>query len=149
MKQRTKAMKNNLLTKLLAVAGVILIGIPVIAPLVFAIISLTSGNGFRLDYMMPAELFIMVLIGAGLLIWASIRAKELIKPIAWTLGISVVLLIACQVIAQISGLADGRIEASGPYFIIVMSMLILFDLGVVALTVLGGMLISRVFSAKK
>lgn len=142
-------MKNNLFTKLLAVAGVILTGIPVVAPIIFAIISFASGNGFRLDYLMPAELFIMVLIGAALLIWASIRAKKLIKPIAWTLGISVVLLIACQVIAQISGLADGRIEASGPYFVIVMAMLVLFDLGVIGLVVLGGMLISRVFTATK
>jgi hypothetical protein len=142
-------MKNNLFTKLLAVAGVILTGIPVVAPIVFAIISIATGNGFRLDYMMPAELFIMVLIGAALLIWASIRAKKLIKVIAWTVGISVFFLISCQAIAQISGLADGRIEASGPVFVIVLSMLILFDLGVIGLNVLGGMLISRVFSTTK
>jgi hypothetical protein len=142
-------MKNNLFTKLLAIAGVILTGIPVVAPIIFAIISTASGNGFRLDYLMPAELFIMVLIGAALLIWASIRAKKLIKPIAWTLGISVVLLIACQVIAQMSGLADGSISASGPFFVIVLAMLILFDLGVIGLVVLGGMLISRVFSPAK
>jgi len=142
-------MKNNLLTKLLALAGVILAGIPVAAPLIFAIISLANGNGFRLDYMMPAELFIMVLIGAALLIWASIRAKQLIKPIAWTLGISVFFLVACQLLAQVSGLADGRIESSGPYFITVVSMLILFDLGVIGLIVLGGMLTSRVFSTAK
>jgi len=142
-------MKNNLLTKLLVLAGVILTGIPVAAPLIFAIISLANGNGFRLDYMMPAELFIMVLIGAALLIWASIRAKQLLKSIAWVLGISVFFLVACQLLAQVSGLADGSIESSGPYFITVVSMLILFDLGVIGLTVLGGMLTLRVFSTAK
>lgn len=141
-------MKNPLLAKLLAFAGVILTGIPVIAPLIFGIISSVNGNGFRLDYMMPAELFIVVLFGAALLIWASIRAKQLIKPIVWMLGVSAFFLIACQLVAQISGLADGRIESSGPYFVVVLSMLILFDLGVIGLTVLGGMLISRIFLAQ-
>lgn len=149
MKLMSHTVKINLFTKLLAVAGVILTGIPVFAPLVFAIISFASGNGFRLDYLMPAELFIMVLIGAALLIWASIRAKQLIKPIAWTLGSSVFFLVACQLLAQVSGLANGRIEASGPVFVIVLSMLILFDLGVIGLNILGGMLITRIFSVQK
>ena len=139
-------MKKDALTKILSISGTLLTGIPVVAPLIFAIISLVSGNGFLFDYMMPAELFIVVLVGAALLIWAAIRAKKFIKPFAWIFGISLILLFGCQGIAEISGLGNGDLEAYGPVFVIVVGMLILYDLGVASLTVLGGFLAAEVFS---
>ena len=142
-------MKNLWLTRLLATAGTILLGLPIIAPIVFAFVSLVRGNGFLLDYLMPGELFIMVLVGAGLIIWAAIREKTMLKPILWVLGVSLVLFFGCQGLAQVTGLANGKLPASGPVFIIVMSMLILYDLGVVTLAVLGGMLIKKAFSTGK
>lgn len=144
-----RTVKTHLFTKLLAVAGVILTGIPVVAPLVFAIISFASGNGFRLDYLMPGELFIMVLVGAGLIIWAAIRAKTILRPIIWVLGVSFVFFFGSQVLAQVTGLANGRLPKTGLLFTVVMLMLIIYDLGVVALTVLGGILIKRAFSTGK
>jgi len=142
-------MKNLWLTRLLATTGTILLGLPVIAPIIFAFVSMAGGNGFLLDYLMPGELFILVLVGAGLIIWAAIRAKTLLKPIVWVLGVSLFFFFGSQVLAQVTGLANGKLSASGPVFVIVMAMLILYDLDVVALTVLGGILIKKAFSTGK
>ena len=60
---------TNRLTKFLAISGTILVGLPVVAPIVFSLIRLVQGGSFMFDYLMPGELALLVLIGAGLLIW--------------------------------------------------------------------------------
>ena len=54
-------MKKNWFTKQLAVAGTILAGLPIAAPIIFAILSLVMDGRFRFDYLMPAELFFLVI----------------------------------------------------------------------------------------
>ena len=119
--------------------------------LVFVGVNVFVGVGVRVDVDVLVGVFVsvLVIVGAGLIIWAAIREKTMLKPILWVLGVSLVLFFGCQGLAQVTGLANGSLPASGPVFIIVMVMLILYDLGVVALTILGGMVIKKAFSAEK
>ncbi len=66
--------KRDAFTKILAIAGTVLVWLPVAAPFFFSIIAFAQGRVFRFDYLMPAELFPAVLLGAGLLLWAAFRA---------------------------------------------------------------------------
>lgn len=135
-------MNNGWFTKLLAVAGTILTGLPITAPIIFAVISLVMDGRFRFDYLMPAELFFLSLGGGAMLIWAAIKAFSRLKMIAWSLGIGIVLFFGSQGLAVITGLADGRIGEESQWFIVVISMLILFILAMASLFI-GGILLCK------
>lgn len=134
--------KKNWLTKTLAILGTVLVTFPVIAPIVFAIYRLISVGDFLLDYLMPAELGLLVLIGAGLLIWAAIRSRVYLKWICWSLGLALVLVFGSQALAGITGLASGRTDAIGWQYWVVLGGIIGYDLSVIALSV-GGILLCR------
>ncbi len=55
--------KHSLLTRILAIAGTVLVGLPILAPVLFSIVALAAEGRFHLDYLMPAELFPAVLLG--------------------------------------------------------------------------------------
>jgi len=134
--------KKNWVTKTLAVVGTILVIIPVLAPIVFSIMRFISTGYFLLDYLMPAELGLAVLIGAGLILWAAIRSKTYLKWIAWSLGMAILLVFGSQALAGITGLASGRIEPVGWQYGVVLGGIIGYDLGVIALSI-GGILLCR------
>ena len=142
-------MKNkNILNKILAVAGTVLVWLPVLAPVFFsAVVSIRSGR-FRIDYLMPAELSPLVLAGGLLLLWAALRMRRYRALIGWVLGAAVVLLFASQGLAVVTGLADGRIEPTGWQGALVLGMLIGYDLAVILLGVGGILLIRDVFRRK-
>jgi len=142
-------MKNNsLLNKILTISGLTLVWLPILIPLVFLVVHLISTGSFLFDFLMPAELGLMVFIGAGLLMWASISNHTRIKWIAWGYGIAVVLLLGGQGLAVLTGLASGDIAASGWKYNLVLGMMIGYDLAVVALGLGGIMLAIDLFRKK-
>ncbi len=102
--------KRGVFTKILAIAGTILVWIPILAPVLFSGIVLLRSGRFRFDYLMPAELFPFALVGGGLLIWAALRARARWGLIGWGLGIAVVMLVGGQALAVVTGLASGETE---------------------------------------
>lgn len=140
--------KTGGLSKSLALVGCILVWLPIILPLIFGLLSSASGDIFRVDYLMPAELFIMVLIGGCFLVWASIRAHAMIKVVAWGLGVAVLMLAAGMVIAQLSGLASGAIEPNGLWWGVVVASLIIYILGIITMGVGGILLIKELFQKR-
>ncbi|MRS02223.1 hypothetical protein EG832_03185 [bacterium] len=132
--------KTNRITKFLAITGTILVSIPILAPIVFTIIRLVSAGDFQLDYLMPAEIGLLVLIGGVLLIWAAIRSRLYLKWIAWSSGVAVFLILSGQGLAIVTGLASGQVEATGWQFRIVMASIVGYDLAVIALLI-GGILL--------
>jgi hypothetical protein len=139
----------NLLTKILAISGTVLVGLPFIAPVVFTLIRLIQGSNFMFDYLMPAELALLVLVGAGLLIWVAIRAHSRVKLIAWTAGATILTLVGSQVMAVVSGLAHGETPKSSPWMVVVLSILIIYDLLVLFLFIAGCLLCRDVFAKPK
>jgi len=84
--------KRNALTKIITIVGTVLVWFPILAPILLGVVSLIADGIFRFDYLMPAELFPIVLIGGGLLVWSAVRARAYLKLIAWGLGIALHLL---------------------------------------------------------
>jgi hypothetical protein len=89
----------------------------------------------RGDYMIPGEVFPVVLVGLAAIFWASMREGAFVKPIVWTASVVLFMLVFSQVIAVVSGLANATIseDKAMPWMILVTSMLIVYDLGVMLL----------------
>jgi hypothetical protein len=134
--------KKGSLTKILAVVGTVLVWIPVLAPILFAAASLIQARMFRLDYLMPAELFPVALVGGCLLLWAALRARVRRGLIGGSLGSVVILPVAGQALATVTGLASGRTEPTGWQWALVLASLALYVLALVILGV-GGVLLLR------
>lgn len=129
------------LTKGLAVVGTTLVWFPVLAPVLLAVISWIVDGRFRFDYLMPGELFLLVLVGGVLLVWAALRAHARQKLIGWSLGGAVVLLVGSQALAVVTGLASGAIEPTGLWWTLVIILFAAYVLALIALGVGGALLL--------
>jgi hypothetical protein len=140
--------KPNVLTKILAIAGVVLVWLPVLAPVIFMLMSLIVDGQWRFDFLMPAELFLVAFAGAALLIWAAIRAHAFVQWTAWGLATAIGLLFGGQGIAVLTGMASGAIEPAGWPLVVTMGMIIAYALALVFIGVGGILLVRRVFARK-
>ena len=141
--------KIGVFTKVLAVTGFVLAGLPIVAPVFFSLILYASERIFRFDYLMPAELLLFLLVGGALLLWAALRARVRVKQIAWSLGLAPAVLIVGQAIAILTGLASGAAEPAGWKWILVLAFLVLYDLIVIALAVGGFLLVKDLFQSRE
>lgn len=138
-------MKNNIgknITKSLAIIGTLLVALPILAPFLFSIFFLLRSGQFHFDYLMPAELFTLVLVGGGLLLWAAIRTHAQVKMIGWSYGLAIFLLFSTQTLAVVTGLASGEIENTNPWMAVVMCGIAGYTL-MVFLLAIGGFLLIR------
>lgn len=137
-------MKNKLvLCKVLTFIGLIFVWIPVIFPIIFSIIRLIQSGRFRFDFLMPAEMFLIVFLGAVLLLWVSKMTKYYTKQIGLGLISAVVFLVGGQGLAIITGLASGAIEPKGWPFVLVITTIALYDLVVIGIGVAGLFLLKK------
>jgi hypothetical protein len=139
-------MKNNsVFTKILATAGTTLLLIPILTPIIFSLIRLFQVGNFMFDYLMPAELFPLVLIGGTLLVWAAIRTRSRLKSILLALVLSAGLLVLSQGSAVMTGLASGRTARGGWQEVLTLGLLIGSVLAIIATGILGIQLVRDVF----
>lgn len=129
--------KKPILTKILAIAGTVLLWFPILAMVVSFFGHFIRSGRFLGDYLLPAELFLVVAAGAALLLWAALRAKTLVKPIMWGMIAGSILLVGGQLIAMLTGLASGEREAVGFPWILVLGAILLYDLVVLFLAIIG------------
>jgi hypothetical protein len=134
--------KKNGLTKFLAIAGTVLVWFPLLAPVVFAILSLIADGRFRFDYLMPAELGLSFLAGAILLFWAAFRARARVKWIIWSLGIGLLFLLLTPWLSVLTGISSGEQPASGWRMAVFMAAYIAYILALLS-TGMGGLLLLR------
>ena len=140
---------SNLLTKILAICGTILVGLPVVAPIVFSLIRVVQSGRFMFDYLMPAELGFLVLGGAAFLFWAAFRARTRVKLILWAAVAAVLTVVGGQLLAVVTGLADGSTSQSSPWMVAVLSLIVAYDLLVLLLFITGCLLCRDVFAKPK
>jgi hypothetical protein len=131
--------KRSTLSKILAIVGTILVWIPILAPIGFGFVSLGMDGIYRFDFLMPAELGVVVFVGGALVLWAAISAKSKQVIIAWGLGI------AAGSIAILSALGD--VEPGSLKWAIAIGLLAAYSLALLVLGV-GGVLLWRDLSKK-
>jgi hypothetical protein len=101
------------ITKTLAILGTILVWFPLLLPFIFGAIHFLGGGKFLIDFLIPAELFFLPLSGSLALLWAAVRAKSRRGWIGWSLAAILFFLVISQVVAVVTGLADGRVQVGG------------------------------------
>jgi hypothetical protein len=136
---------KGILTKVLAVVGTVLVWFPILAPILFSVISFIGDRRFRFDYLMPAELGLFAFGGGIILLVAAIRARSQVKFIGWGLGIAVITVVGGQVIAMVTGLANGTTEPTGWQWALVLGSLAAYSLAIVAMGIGGILLLRDVF----
>ena len=136
---------RGILIKILAVAGTILVWLPILAPVLFAALRLIESSRLQFDYLMPAELFPLALAGGLLLVWAAWRRRSRRGLIGWSFVMAIVLLVGGMVLAAVTGLASGEREASGPWLALVLAPLIGYSLALAATGVGGYLLLLDLF----
>ena len=134
--------KKDVLTKILAVFGTVLMWLPVLAPIILGVGSLVFAGMFRFDYLMPAELFPSAVLGGAMLLWAALRTHSHRKLIGWGLVTAVVMLFGGQAIAVVTGLASGKTEPTPMLMALVLTPIMIYALALAVVGV-GGVQLSR------
>ena len=134
--------KKDVLTKILAVFGTVLMWLPVLAPIILGVGSLVFAGMFRFDYLMPAELFPSAVLGGAMLLWAALRTHSHRKLIGWGLVTAVVMLFGGQAIAVVTGLASGKTEPTPLLMALVLTPIMIYALALAVVGV-GGVQLSR------
>jgi hypothetical protein len=134
--------KKDVFTKILAIIGTILMWFPILTPIVLSAASFIGERVFRFDYLMPAELFPSALLGGGLLLWASLRARSRRGLIGWGLAIAVGMLFGGQALAVVTGMASGETEPTAWLMALILVPIGIYALALVAVGV-GGVLLAR------
>jgi hypothetical protein len=137
--------RRGVLTKIMAIAGTVLVLLPVAAPVVFAVMSVFQRRPFRFDWFIPAELFPVVLVGGALLLASVLLADARRKPVIWSLAAAVVLLVCGQVFAMVTGLSSGAAEPTGWKWWITAGSIIGYAVAVAAAGVGGVLLVLDLF----
>ena len=133
--------QKDVFTKVLAVAGTVLVWIPIPFTIITAVIGTIRDRVLRFDFLMPAELFPVALVGALLLLWAAQRARSQRKLIRWGLVAMVVFLFGGQAIAIVSGLASGAVEPTGWPWALAISSIALYTLALIEVCIAGVLLV--------
>lgn len=137
--------KKDRFTKILAVIGTLLACFPILAPFIFSLIRYSRVNQFQIDYLMPAELFPLALLGGVLLFWAAVRARSHRGLIGWGLVVAAGMLIGSQALAVVTGLASGAREAAGWPWLLVLALLALYVLALLLIDAGGILLLGDLF----
>jgi hypothetical protein len=146
-KESQQMIRKDGLTKLLALAGTLLVWFPILTPFLLSLTVLVRARMLRLDWLMPAELFPAALLGGGMLLYAAARARSRLRAIGWRLGLAIGLLVGSQVLADVSGLASGRTSPASLWGVLVVACLAGYALAVVAMGVGGIRLLRDLFTS--
>lgn len=139
---------KKLFSLVLAILGTLLAWLPGGAVLLFDVFQWVRSGTARVDYLLPAEAFPVILAGFILMLWVALREKLMVKPLAWTFGAAIAAVLIGMLVAKLSGLADGLIEPQGFWWSVMLGMILLYDLAVTVLGFMGFWLIGGIIKKK-
>lgn len=129
--------RKTKLTRFLAVTGTVMLWLPIFFTILTSTIFFTRTGFYRIDYLMPAELFPVALIGGLLLFGAAAIIHTRHKKIGILILAMISFLAAGQLTAVTTGLASGAIEPTGWPLILTSSLIALYTLALIALGLTG------------
>ena len=141
--------KKSVFTKILAIAGTILVWLSILAPVFFSMILFIQRHVLHFDFLMTAELFPVTLAGVGLLLWASWRAHTSQRLIVWGIALATFMLVGGAVIARITGLATGETEPAGWQWALVLASIAGYTLALIIIGLGGISLVGDLFKSPR
>ena len=137
--------QKSTLSKILAVAGTLLLIAPILFLLVTSVVGSISAKTFLFDYLMLAELFPVVAAGLVLLFIASLVSRVYLKWIGFGSAAALILLATSLLYANASGLASGALSMESGAFTLVLVGIALYNLLVLGIAILGILLAKKLF----
>jgi hypothetical protein len=144
-----KMSNRTVLSKILVIAGTLLVLAPILFMLITSISRIFSRQPFQIDYFIPMELFYVNFPGALLLFWASWRMRTFRTWTSVLLGAVVVFLLGTFAFVTLTGLASGDVEPTGWLLFIGDTLMILYSLSYLLMGIIGIILIARLFARKQ
>jgi hypothetical protein len=132
--------KHDALTKTLAVVGTTLLVLPLVAPLVLGLGLLGGPMGYRVDYLMPFEVYPIALVGMALVLWASIRAHARTKAVGAAIAVMLGGFALAAVAAQVTGIANSEEELEAWRYAVTIGFAAMSLLGQAALAAIGALI---------
>ena len=126
--------------------GTVLVWLPLVLPILLSAAALLRWGLLRFDYLLPAELFPLALVGGALLLWAALRARAYRGLIGGGLGVATGSLVTGQLLAVVTGLASGATEPVGWRVVVVLGAIVLYALALAVVGVGGVLLLRRLFT---
>ena len=136
---------KSIFTKSLALVGTIIVWIPILFTVITSVIGTIYSRRLLFDFLMPAELFLIALVGALLLLCAARRARSYQKLIGWGLVAAIVFLVSSQGIAIATGLASGAIEPTGWPWAVVISSIAFYSFALIEIGIAGVLLVKKLY----
>ena len=131
---------------MLAVAGTVLAGLPLAAPLALTVPRMFAGRPVLVDYLMPGELFVFAVAGGICLLAAGLLGRRLRLSAGLGLASVAALFVLVGLVADATGLASGATRPEGAPLVLVAGTYVLYILAVIGLFVVGVLLCRRVFA---
>lgn len=136
MNGRTRA------SRILAVVGTVLVGLPLAAPLLLAAVPFVTSGRVLLDFLMPGELFPLVVLGGAALLVGALLLRRRRLLVVLPLAAAILLFVATNLFAMATGLATGSSPTEGWRLVGLVAIYAGYVAAVVALLV-GGILLCR------
>ncbi len=140
--------KRDALAKTLAIIGVVLVALPILAPLVFGLLSVARTGGFRFDYLMPFEVYPLTLVGLVLILVAALRSRLRRRPVGISIGMMLGGVLLGAVAAQLTGIANSEETLETWRYAVTIGFGAISIIGQVMLIVVGVMLIRDLFAVE-
>jgi hypothetical protein len=134
------------LVKTAAIVGTLLVWFPLAVPLATTDWSSLGTPRFNFDWLMPAELSPVMLLGSLFLLTAALVSHKRRALVGWGLGVAIGSWVLAAVLAQVTGLASGATEPTGLPVIAVLGAFVVYAAAEVELGVAGILLIRDLFS---
>jgi hypothetical protein len=138
--------KRGPFTKVLAIVGTVLVWVPIVAPLVFTRWGGIGTERFNFDWLIPAELAPVMLVGGGLLLWAALRAHSRRALVGWGLGVAIGSIVIGAVLTRVTGLATGATEPTGILWVALVGPIVVLVGATLELGIAGVMLTVDLFA---
>ena len=136
---------GNVLTKVFALAGVILVWIPLFFTVLTAIIGSIVNRKLLFDYLMPAELFPLALAGTILLLLAAMLTHAYRKPVCLGTAAAVLFLLGSLILAKVTGLATGAANPAGWALVSAIVLINLYSVSIAGIGAIGILITKTVY----
>lgn len=127
--------EHDVLARTLALIGTVLLALPLIAPFALGLLVMGRPGGFRFDFLMPFEVYPVTIVGAALVVWASLRSHMRRGAVAAAIAAMLGGVVLAGVSAQATGIAQSAEQLEAWKYVLTSALAAVSILGQVALIV--------------
>lgn len=131
----------TLFDRALAIVGTGFAWLPIVVTVVLSLAESIGTGTLRVDWLMPAGMFVFYGVGAAMLVLVAIGTHRHRRPVIGSVAAAVVTLLAAQGLAWVAGSASGQSDPAGWAWAVALVLLAGHTVAVIA-TGVGGVRLS-------